>query len=245
MSLEEATDDDIPKSLKSLLCSLPSDNLNAKELFTIILYVASIESGFTWNIINSEDIDFIHHTFSFDIRRVRSIPVDSYKLWSTVSDHFEKTLYLGGVEDFICKLVANPFSEKIIVHISSAKSLLCFSSIYVIPDNMDRNKPKFEKLKELNMRFRNELFHPIKSYLLTEASIANPSLIGVPLEIISKVSRYLDVKDFLNLCATCKHFYINLSNLESVWVHFSKQYAIGDKPDSLDWKTYFVASIAV
>lgn len=237
--LEEATVDDKPNSLKQLLSSLPPDNLNEKELFTIILFIVSIESGFTWNNF-VEDVPLRHRVYSFDIRRLRSIPNESvYVAWSTKLDHFKKDLYLGGVEAFKCTLVATPWRNTMTVHISHSLSLLCFSSIFVLPDFIHQSEPKYDKIKELIIKLRNDLFHPMKSYILTEASIANPSLLGLPLEIIVKIVEYLSVRDFLNLCACCRHFHINLTNSDTIWVYFCKQFCVSDKPDSLDWRTHF------
>lgn len=244
LCLEEATVDDVPLSLKSLISSLPPDSFNAKEIFTVILYIVSIESGFTWNI-ELEDIPLHHRTYSFDVRRIRSIPTHSYDAWSTTCDNFEKILYLGGVEDFKCKLVATPWMNNMVVHISSAESLLCFSSIYIVPDYIQQSVPKFEKLKELITKLRNDLFHPMRSYILTEASIANPSSLGLPIEIIVKIVRYLSVKDFLNLCSTCEHFYTNLSELDSVWHFFSKKYALAEKLEGVSWKTHFIKNVSI
>ncbi|XP_015121799.1 uncharacterized protein LOC107044443 [Diachasma alloeum] len=114
-------------------------------------------------------------------------------------------------EDLDVKLVAIPFGDVLILHVSSVNipvktRLMTVETLAFVNPYSSDLAGKFLDLKRLSHRFKDTLTTPIRNEILNAAEVTNPSLLGLPVEIQEKILSLLDPKSARNLKSCCRKF---------------------------------------
>lgn len=69
-----------------------------------------------------------------------------------------------------------------------------------VPFNFNRDFPHktFRKLKELSRELKNNIFLPIRCDIYRNLGLINPSLFGIPEEVLDKILHFLNAHDLVN-----------------------------------------------
>ncbi|XP_043492984.1 F-box only protein 7-like isoform X2 [Polistes fuscatus] len=141
--------------------------------------------------------------------------------WMVREDTYEIKLVLRGLPNMVCKLIAISCGDILILNFfSTAKerniySLAVKMTKYINPFPRYLGD-RFMNLKELSDRFKNELVMGVRSDILTEAGITNPSLKGLPIELKFKILAMLDARSLTRL-SQCSHQFNMLCKEPWLW----------------------------
>ncbi|OXU16342.1 hypothetical protein TSAR_003003 [Trichomalopsis sarcophagae] len=97
-------------------------------------------------------------------------------------------------------IVVNLMSKEDYINIKT-RSIAVNVTKYVNMHNKELGK--FWHLKDLAMKFKNNLLAPLHSEIMMVIGVASPSLIGIPDEIRQNICRMLDTKSRTNLEKSC------------------------------------------
>lgn len=224
--IEESTLQGIPQHLETLLFSLGGSFQSAdkNDVICVLLYVLMIETGFVPQNVMNSDLSKCGHDFSIQtLNSIRNMPTN----WKNTAKNFYEIIFnLGKFTEHPCKLVILPTDDILIVDlvISNVNKQRKTYSITIEPTKYIQNPshfnaPSFKNLKDLSLRFKNNVSHPAKCAVLTHEGFLNPSLLGVPDEIKIKILKKLKVQDFLKMSMVSHNFH-HLCRDQGLWRHF-------------------------
>ncbi|XP_014300030.1 uncharacterized protein LOC103571637 [Microplitis demolitor] len=109
-----------------------------------------------------------------------------------------------------CKLDAIPVGDVMIMNLTSTINnniktrCTSFETLEFVNLHSSDINSQFMNLKNFSHRFKNNLTTPLKCDVLNSLGIINPSLVGLPEELILKIFRMLNEKDSVSLHMTCR-----------------------------------------
>lgn len=83
-----------------------------------------------------------------------------------------------------------------------------------LPINIQYPEKSFRNLKDLSIQLKNEIFLPIRNTMLSisECNFPYSSLLGVPIECLQIIMKYLNRNSKIALSRTCKQLNMNCKN---------------------------------
>lgn len=220
LCLEDSTVKHVPKSFKNLIHSFSDNELHTNEVFAMVLYILAVECGFTWN---TQDKPWHQRNYFFNIRNVNSIPKECITLGRIGNGEYRFILYLGAADNFRCTLSISPCSEKFVVNIFSIRPLICYSQAFIPSEYLENTSINFSSFRMLCVNCKNNLFYPMKSYILKEAGIKNATIQDMPFEIFTYIIKFITFKDFQHLCSTNHYLYNKYGSNTLIWKYFCKR----------------------
>jgi hypothetical protein len=227
--IEESSSKRIPHNLEALVKSLQGSQdvspANKKDLLAVLLYVLMLETGYS--PINAGETSVCSSDHGFSIQKLNhfhSMPT----MWKNIQqNNYEMTFILGRFTQYPCRLLIIPTDDDMIVnllisnltHERNGYSFGIQPSKYVIDPTSSCIPRKFSNLKNLSLKFKNNLSHPARSVILTKEGVLNASLFGVPDEVKIKIFKLLKVSDLLNLSQVCSHLY-KVTEEQGLWRYF-------------------------
>lgn len=238
LCLEDATDIELPKSYKTLISNFAEDELNANVICISMLFLLAAESGFLPYTVDNVPLDQRYYFFNFE--NINRACADFHISSHATENEYRFTLYLGASENLRCLLIIKLVTGLLVVNIFAANHPICFSKIFTPDSLISCNKLNVTFVKQWCTDCKNDLLYPMKVHMLKEACIKNASLIDLPNEVLIDLAKYLNIKDFLNLCVTCKHMKHNLDECGSIWKYYCRIHEFDmNKQNDISWKDYF------
>jgi hypothetical protein len=227
--IEESSSKRIPHNLEALVKSLEGSQdvspANKNDLLAVLMYVLMMETGYS--PVHAGDTSVCNSDHGFSIHKLNHF-CNMPAIWKNIQqNNYEMTFILGRFTQYPCRLLILPTDDDIIVNLlisnltqeRNGYSFGIQPSKYVINPTSSCIPAKFRNLKDLSLKFKNNLSHPARSVILTKEGILNASLLGVPDEVKIKIFKYLKVSDFLNLSQVCTHLY-NVTEEQGLWRYF-------------------------
>ncbi|XP_015176393.1 PREDICTED: F-box only protein 7-like [Polistes dominula] len=178
------------------------------EYFLALFVVLSSECGF----------NVLEETSTGNNKQLQFTPPSQ---WKIMEDTYEIKLFLKNLPNVICKLLAIISGDRLILNFfSTVNEKNIYSAAVRISKYMNPFAgyvgDRFMNLKEISDRFKNELIIRVRSDILTEAGITNPSLQGLPIELLLKILQMLDVHSLTKL-SQCSHKFNMLCKEKWLW----------------------------
>jgi hypothetical protein len=228
--IEESSEKTIPHNLETLVKSLEgseesSSPTDKNDLVAVLLYVLMMETGYSPVNVKGTSVCSYDHGFSIKkLNHFHSMPAN----WKNIrNNNYEMSFVLGRFTHYPCKLLLIPTEDVLIINLIVSNlvqgrnryTLGIQPSKYVVNPKSSCIPAKFRNLKDLSLKFKNNLSHPARSVILTKEGILNASLLGVPDEVKIKLLKYLKVSDFLKVSMVCRDLY-NISEDQALWRYF-------------------------
>ncbi|GFG35956.1 hypothetical protein Cfor_10200 [Coptotermes formosanus] len=228
--IEESSEKRIPNNLETLVKSLEgsqesSSSTNKSDLVAVLLYVLMIETGYS--PVNADRTSSCSYDHGFSIHKLNhfcSMPAN----WKNIhKNSYEMCFVLGKFTQYPCRLLLIPLDDVLIINLIVSNlaqernryTLGIQPSKYVVNPTSSFIPAKFSNLKDLSVKFKNNLSHPARSVILTKEGILNASLLGIPDEVKIKVLKYLKVSDFVKVSVVCRDLYA-MSEEQALWRYF-------------------------
>lgn len=229
-AVEESSEKRIPHNLETVVKSLEgseesSSSTNENDLVAVLLYVLMIETGYS--PVNVEGTSLCSYDHGFSIHKLNlfsSMPAN----WKNIhKNSYEISFVLGRFTQYPCRMLLIPLDDVLIINLIVSNlaqernryTLGIQPSKYVVNPTSSCIPAKFSNLKDLSLKFKNNVSHPARSVILTKEGILNASLLGVPDEVKIKVFKYLRVSHFLKVTMVCRDFYC-MSEDPALWKYF-------------------------
>ncbi|XP_014480906.1 PREDICTED: uncharacterized protein LOC106747667 [Dinoponera quadriceps] len=202
---EDSTHSAISLSLRAVLQQLDAEKTKHHDYLVALLLIFLAESGF-YTLPTSEFSDNSSRS-SFDNSENKS----KGKYWNTRIVHIPnkwKSQDLGQYEIYFVllktgirsKLIVKPMGDRVILnmypYIENKKvySMIIKTLLYVNPHTNNLSN-RYRNLKDLSHRFKNNVATPVRTDIFYSLKLTNPSLQGLPLEIILKIKQFLNGRD--------------------------------------------------
>ncbi|XP_014606741.1 PREDICTED: uncharacterized protein LOC106788194 isoform X1 [Polistes canadensis] len=160
--------------------------------------------------------------------------------WKVREDTYEIKLVLNDLPNVVCKLIAISSGDRLILNFfSTAKERNIYSLALRITKYMNpyphHINDRFMNLKEISDRFKNEIIMGVRSDILTEAGITNPSLQGLPIELKFKILAMLDARSLTRL-SQCSYQFNMLCKESWLWQRlFEKDFREKQEKSHENW----------
>ena len=221
MCLDDVTDDDLPESYKRVQSFFGAAELNSNQILAIALYIMAVESGFNSDV--EDDVLMNERCFSFDLRRIMRISPEFVTGRLNEDKEYTFPLYIGSSKKVVLRIQS--LCGKFLVYLFNPDSLICFSKILDVSSYVTREAQlNKSKLKQLSQICKDDLFYPMKSFCLSELGVRHACLLDLPAEILELVVKYVDVKDFLHLCASCRHLFNSFRESDNILNYYQKKF---------------------
>lgn len=209
---------------------LAEDSTPVKLTFTLENYVKELDESTTHHeylialliVFLSESGFYVLPTSETSLSEYKKLTYITPKQWkSSEEDTYEIQFLLKDVPNVACKLVAIPSGDRLILNFFSVKekkkvySLAVQSLKYVNPFSSDLSG-RYMNLKEIAHRFKDTLATPVRSDVLTDAGLINPSLQGLPTELKLKILGMLDAYSLIQI-SQCSRQYNELCKEPQLW----------------------------
>lgn len=225
------------KFLSSEFFSLLSDALNNSELELLfgVAFVFTVETGFIPSSL-AKHFDSTDSNIRLAKMLKNSLPINSF--WHQDNKIFTTELVMSNE---LCHMVGIPLNGNSLI---ITLSYLNISKCTVIDCNI-LNKP----LLHFYIKYKNEISVPIKCAILeiTRFIGQNPSLCGIPEELVLYIMRKLDATSLIALMKTCTQIK-SLAVDQNLWrklvkeefnLHIEYNQKLVDVP-IIDWRKYFI-----
>lgn len=219
--IEDSTLNEIPVHLEKILKNVITQTKPSQsDLLFSVLYGIALEVGFICDEKNLTSTNVvIHHNWSFTFNnelteKYSQLPTNWCQFDGLINTiqltmpNINKESYnmmsLKSGDFIIVTLVPPQNSQR-------PKNSVCLSiSRYVPLQNYKEISRCFRNLKELTIKVKNELFLPLRNDIYLTAQCLNPSLLGVPQEVLYCILRYLNQSNKAHLARTCKTIYYRI-----------------------------------
>ncbi|KAK2583128.1 hypothetical protein KPH14_009153 [Odynerus spinipes] len=196
---EDSTPIKLTSALENYVKQLDESTTHHEYLIALLIIFLS-ESGFY--VLPMPETSF------GEPRKLTYIPP---KQWKSEEDTYEIKFVLKDLPTVVCKLVAIPSGDRLILNFFSTTeekkvySLAVQSLKYVNPFSSDLSG-RYMNLKEISYRFKDTLATRVRSDMLTAAGLTNPSLQGLPTELKLKILGMLDAHTLIQISQCSRQF---------------------------------------
>lgn len=237
--IDEYSASDIPQPVSTIFSTL--ENSTIADLTVVVLYLLTVECGFVVLGTKPEPEDNI---CQFNVKRVRT-PSCLPPGWKDAEGIYRLSFILQPFPNEICKLVCIPISNKLITNMILTGSLLeSYSMIIETTDffgKITNSPPQLKKLKTLSKTYKDELPWRVRSSILNMKGVVNGSILGLPIEILSKIVYMLDDRSFIRFISTCNYLYNTFKNIDQIWhILYIKKFGTNEtRQRSSTWRTEY------
>ncbi|XP_053674662.1 uncharacterized protein LOC128724967 [Anopheles nili] len=204
-------------------CGKDVTEISRSDLMIVLIYVVALETGFTPKgspmpaVYRSEK----HHCYrSFDQRLVKhfatQLPMDWLRRRAGPYQLEMELVHEASTrENLSCSLVAFCSGDMLIANLlpsvgkatGASFSTVIPISFHVPSVNSTRLPISYQYLQGLSLKLKNELFVPFRNLIFLKfVPIVNPSLLGLPQELVNKIKSYLDHRSKQHLLEVFKIF---------------------------------------
>ncbi|KAI4503830.1 hypothetical protein M0802_001233 [Mischocyttarus mexicanus] len=231
--IPESTSLLLPSLLKDYLQKLDETTTEHEYLIALFIIIFS-ECGFY-------ELTTLDETSVGDNNKILFTPPNR---WKVTEDTYEIKLVLKDLPNVICKFIVISSGDRLILNFFSTKvkreiySLVIKVFKYLNPYPC-HSSDRYMNLKELSYRFKDVLIMGVRSNILTEAGLANPSLRGLPVELQLKILKMLDVSSLMQLSQCSRQFNV-LCKEQLVWKKlYCKDFGDKEMKPDVDWQKFY------
>lgn len=203
-------------AMQNLMFSL--ENPTIEEILVVLLYILIVESGFVPFPSDPVPGD---GSYSYNAQRLKQLSARP-RSWRDVDGVFRIYFTLASFVDEKCKLVCVPVGSCFVANMYSRCSDRTFALVINPSDYVALypNQVIFKRLKSLSYNFKNQVVIPARTVILNEIHQTSVGLFALPVEVLLKIIKYLQVDDFLKWTSTCKYFFHTFSYDEHIWKRY-------------------------
>ncbi|GLH11527.1 Uncharacterized protein GBIM_16283 [Gryllus bimaculatus] len=244
MLVEESTSNQLPVALEELILSLKQNStcavrdLNKHDLIVCVLCALMKECDLQPLLIPQAS-DTKKTSNETDVLPVRSLP----NIWKNNSTHhYNISFVLGHFLKNRFRFIGIPSKDSLIVNViicglpqqCYSMSIVCDDYVRIKDKSWDSVASVFFNLRDLSVKFKNSIAHPVRSAVLNEEGILNASLLGIPYEIQLKILGYLNIKELAQIAQTCQYFSY-LSKDQRIWKDIARTVMTKSEIETIEW----------
>ncbi|GFG35347.1 hypothetical protein Cfor_10100 [Coptotermes formosanus] len=200
-------------------------NTCLSDLVAVLLYALMMVTGYS--SVNADGTSLCSYDHGFGIHILNHF-CSMLANWKNIhKNSYEMRFVLGKFTQYPCRLLLIPLDDVPIINLIVSNlaqernryTLGIQPSKYIVRPTSSCILAKFSNLKDLSIKFKDNMSHPARSVILTKEGILNASLLGVPDEVKLKVLKYLKVSDFLKVSVVSRDLYA-MSEDQALWRYF-------------------------
>ncbi|XP_032678835.1 uncharacterized protein LOC116847683 [Odontomachus brunneus] len=202
---EDSTCSTLSLSLCAVLEQLDNKKAIHHDYLVALLLVLLAESGFH-ALPTSESIDessgsSISNHLERKVKKWNTKLVHISTNWKSQNSGLYEIYFVLLQSGIQSKLIVKPVGDKLILNmypcIENKKiySMVVKTLLYVNPYT-ERLCSRYRNLKSISHRFKNEVATPVRTDIFYSLRLTNPSLQGLPVELLMIIKQFLSEKDF-------------------------------------------------
>lgn len=151
--------------------------------------------------------------------------------------------------DLQVRLIAVPSADSVLLTVSEVLSSrghsICLQpDRYIVSSHSPGGKPfELRNVRELSFTIKDKLCTPARCGILEKLGVENPSLMGLPREVLVHMLQFLPAEDLARLGNVCRTFY-EVTSDQKLWMSLVRKdfrlIALSESDDEdLDWKAEY------
>lgn len=236
--LEDSTSEKIPhyfiEIIQKILSESESLDLAKQQIFlTMIMYII-FENGLIPNLDGCQAVD-----------ELKTIDIHPILKWKQPSGIYEIPIKMTDFIESNIVLMMVPVGSYVLLDILIKNNNHdLFSSCIPVTQYVSLETSDVEKIihniKHLSFILKDQIINPAKSSVLSFYGYVNPSLTGLPQELLFNIVMKLPVVDIVSVAKTCMKLNLLLKN-DNLWHKlFKRDFKTRIKDKNIDWKTAYI-----
>lgn len=199
--LEDYELDNPPQSLANLLDYFSATELDINDIFILLLYILTLETGFVpKELLDSstdKSIDFTHNRV---LRMTERFP----EKWKGDRTYFIDFV-LPKCPSHVCQLFCLVSDDDVLATFRLKEDLIGYSHLFD-PKAFIVGPRHFQNLRGLSVQFKDKVCFPVKTTILSMHDVQHSSLAFLPFELLVAIMGLLRESDIVNVGRTCRRF---------------------------------------